>query len=131
MFNMIAEGVKTMRLSYKAVLSTLIFLVSGHGANAQATWTAWQNAYGPGQVQVSFAQVGNGTWAWKFRNAGNFTILSFTYTYQDIYGQNRAQVKDVEPMTLVPGQIIGGWAYFSCACSGMPMVSILNIEYKK
>jgi hypothetical protein len=94
-----------------------------------ADWGIWQRVGGAAPVEVSFANVGNGMWAWKFRNMGSRTIGSFNYTYQSTFGPNTRPIADVEPHILHPGEEFGGWASFSCECQAPPFIQITSVNW--
>jgi hypothetical protein len=120
-------GMKLYRLAFPALA---VASVLGLAPEARAVdWGIWQRVGGAAQVEVSFANVGNGTWAWKFRNMTGRTITSFNYTYQSTFGPNTRPVADVEPNVLHPGEEFGGWAAFSCQCPAPPAIRITSVNW--
>lgn len=120
-------GKMALRVVLPAVSVTLVL---GLTRKAEAVeWGIWQRVGGVAQVEASFANVGNGTWAWKFRNMGGRTIVSFNYTYQSTFGPNTRPISDVEPHILRPGEEFGGWAAFSCECQAPPSIQVTSVNW--
>jgi hypothetical protein len=123
-----ATAQRTMnRRSAIPVLIALAVLVSAAGVEAGDWGTFWPVSNG---VSVSFAQVENSTYAWKFRNDGYNAVTSmrFTYSYIDADSGQYKTDSDVLPQRLSPGQIFGGWAAFSANARTQPTIVITEIE---
>ncbi len=117
----------TFRLVLLAVCVASVFGVTREAEAVE--WGIWQRVGGVAQVEVSFANVGNGTWAWRFRNMSSRTIQSFSYTYQSTFGSNTSPIADVEPHILSPSEVFGGWASFSCECQAPPFIQITSVNW--
>jgi hypothetical protein len=70
-------------------------------------WSAYE--YLGNGVSVSYCQVNNTTWTWKFRNDGDTTITYMSFEYVDTRGSH----SDVIPSNISPGGSSGGWSVYT------------------
>ena len=92
-------------------------------------WGPWQ-FLGSSGVAVSVTRVDAKTLSWEFFNArpDNITSLNFNYTYVDAdTGQNSTQ-KDLVPLTLKPGDALGGWTAYTANTRGNINIQITQMS---
>lgn len=92
-------------------------------------WGPWQLLGNTG-VAVSVSRVDSKTLTWEFFNGrpDRVTSLNFNYSYVDAdSGQNTTQ-KDVVPVTLKPGDALGGWTAYTANTRGSINIVITQMS---
>lgn len=120
-----------MKNMSRRCVSILLSFVTIFATNATVYASEWSAfSYVGDGVSVSFAQVQNTTWTWKFRNDGSrkITYMKFTYSYVDANTGQYTTDSDVLPGSLKPGETFGGWAAFTSNSRLSPTIRIVKID---
>jgi hypothetical protein len=111
-------------------IAAIVGLAISTPSQAQnAYWTPWRSI-GNG-VLVSFSFVnGTNTWTWKFVNNNNsVTVTDMKF---QITSKGSPPATDILPLSLKPGQSIGGWTTYTytAGANDCPYIQILEIKTK-
>lgn len=96
--------------------------------HTDSIWGQWMFLGNTG-VAISVSRVDSKTLTWEFFNgrSDSITSLNFNYTYADAdSGQNTTQ-KDVVPLTLKPGDGLGGWTAYTANTRGNVSIAITSM----
>lgn len=97
-------------------------------AHKDAGWGPWAFLSTTG-VAVSVSHVDSKTLTWEFFNGrpDKVTTLNFTYSYIDADTGQNATKSDIVPLTLKPGDGLGGWTAYTANTRGTIDIAITQM----
>jgi hypothetical protein len=98
----------------------------------QAPWGPWAPLGNTG-LMFDLSRVNGTTVTWRFYNAGSNTIASmyFNYSFVDADTGQQTTQSDLIPLTLAPGQSLGGWSAYTANTRGGIDIAVTQISCRQ